>query len=644
MTELVGGARSRMTAWQFLRGLAKVVIGGALLLQALLFIVVLSLLMSILGSVSEGMKAGGDAPDVKVASGSALIFNPVGVLSETAPEPDPVEEALNEAFGGTTVGQVSVHDLIRVLETAQADEKIKLVVLDLQNLVIPDVFLSKALLLADAVEELRESGKRVVAISDGYGQNQYVVASEAGEVLMHKEGAVFMTGYGNHRTFYKSMLEKLDVTNNVFRVGTYKSALEPVLRDDMSPEAKEASLAYLEVLWGALTRRIDENRELGEGATDFYANQFVEILKAARGDLATAAQESGYVDRLMTRSEMKDFVSEIVGENEDGELNTVELDRYRRKVKAPKDREDVPNIAVVTVQGAIVDGAQEQGVASGEYISEQLREARENEDVSAVVMRVDSPGGSVFASELIRNEVQAIKEAGKPIVVSMSSLAASGGYWISAPADAIFARETTLTGSIGIFAYLPTFEDLAARFGIFTDGVGTTPFTAAEVIPFGAMPDELKATFQLNIQHGYDQFIDVVADGRGLGAEDVRQIAEGRVWVGVDAEERSLVDRFGGLDDAIADAAARAGIEDWDVVGVVEEKSRFEQFLEDLFTEAEGRGLIRPKRSFLNMPVDGFDRTAVGAAVKLLEKEARFQASFDDPKGIYARCLECGAL
>ncbi|MEM1379275.1 MAG: signal peptide peptidase SppA [Pseudomonadota bacterium] len=642
MTELSSGSgRSRVSAWSFLKGLAKVVVGGALLLQAVLFIAVFVLVISLLGAASDGMNGKSASAELEIEAGSTLYFNPKGLLGETTPEEDPLEEALNEAFGGGSIGQISVHKLVKIIETARDDEDISGMVLDLQGLAIPDIYLSKANLLADAIEDFRESGKEVIAVGDGYGQNQYLVASEANKVMMHHQGSVFMVGYGRYRTYYASLLEMLDVTTNVFRVGTFKSALEPVLRDDMSPEAEEANVAYLSVLWDNFTARVDENRDLGQGATDFYTKQVVEIVRAARGDLAVAAQDSGYVDQLVTRAELRDFYIELAGEDEDGNPNFVDLGEYKSRVESPEDRDDIGNVAVITVEGAIVDGAQETGVASGEFVSRQLRRAREDDDVKAVVLRVDSPGGSVFASELIRNEVQAIQAAGKPVVASMSSLAASGGYWISSPADAIWAQETTLTGSIGIFAYIPTFEKLAARYGVFTDGVGTGPMAAMSAAPIGPLPEESKLVIQNVIENGYRQFLDRVSEGRDIPLEEVAEIAEGRVWIGADAKDINLVDAFGGLDDAIADAAARADLEEWDVVGMGREKTRFEQFLESLGAEAEARGLISDVDGPFGVNSDNFDRTTLGQAIEILDRETRFQASFSDPNDIYVRCLEC---
>ncbi|MEE4211331.1 MAG: signal peptide peptidase SppA [Parvularcula sp.] len=635
MTDFSSSTRSRLTVWQFIKGFAKVVVGGALLLQALLFLILITAVLALVNGISDGMEAqGGKKAPFKIDEGSALMFNPAGLLAETTPAEDPFEKALEEAFGSSDAGQVSVHELVRAIEAAQNDERISSMVVDLSGLIVPDIYASKAHQLADAIEAFRESGKRVVAVADNYGQNQYMIASEADEVLMHTQGFVFMTGYGRFRTYYSSLLDKLDVTKNIFRVGTYKSALEPILRDDMSPAAEEANAAYLSVLWDRYTSRIDENRNLGAGSTERFANQIPEVLTAADGDIGLALVNGGFVDRLITRQERESYLEELVGKDADEELRLVELSDFTENLKKPTDRENVDNIAIVYVEGAIVDGDQETGVASGEYVSSRLREARLNEDVKAVVLRVDSPGGSVFASELIRNEVQALRAAGKPVVASMGSLAASGGYWVSANADRILADETTITGSIGIFGYVPTFEKLAERIGVYTDGVGTTPMSSIAAAPIGALPEEAKVVFQQSIEKGYRDFLSVVSGGRDMPIERVAEIAEGRVWVGADALDLGLVDEFGGLEDALVQAAELAGMEDYDVWMAPEEKSQFEQFLESLTAEAATRGVF-------GIGKDGSERTFLGAAAKLIEEETRYQATFTDPNGLYVRCLEC---
>ncbi|MEM9809875.1 MAG: signal peptide peptidase SppA [Pseudomonadota bacterium] len=633
--------RSRLTVWSFFRGFAKVVIGGALLLQAVLFLIVFAVILSVLGGVTAQLQGKNDnGPSLRVEDGSALIFNPEGVLSELEPDIDPVQQALQDALGGGSPGQVSVHKLVRTLEAAAEDERITTLILDLGDLIIPSAYTSKAHILADAVEAFRETGKRVVAVGDNYGQLQYLVASEADTVLMHEYGLLIMSGYGRYRTYYSSLLENLDVTKNIFRVGTYKSALEPILRDDMSPEAEQANIAYLSVLWDSYTARVDENRGLGNGTTAQFANQLPEALRAAGGDYALAAAEGGYIDQLADRATQRAFLVDLVGEDDEGELNAVGLKTYQIGVGQQDDRPSIANVAIVPVVGPIVMGDQEPGVASGDFVASQLRDALEDENVAAVVLRVDSPGGSVFASELIRDGVMALQAAGKPVVASMSSMAASGGYWVSAPADRIFAQPTTITGSIGIFAYVPTFENLAARFGVYTDGVGTTPVAGINAFPIAALPEQVTDMAQVAIEDGYEDFLSVVAEGRDLSMDRVNEIGQGRVWIGQTARSIALVDEFGGLRDAADAAAALAELEDYDLLGVEKPKSQFELFLENLAGSNAGQAVL--PHDVLGR--QKFDRSTLGQALKHVEKDIATQASLDDPAGMYIRCLVCEDL
>jgi protease-4 len=640
------GEKERLTAWGVLKTAFKVVVGLSLLVQSLLFIVLLLAIIGIAGGISASMK-GQDDPGslVKVEEGAALLLNPKGVLSEQAPAVDPFEEALSEALGGGGPSQVSVHDLVATVRAAKDDERIEALVLDLGGLYVPSIYASKAYYLADAIEEFRESGKRVIAISDRYTQEQYLIASEADTVLVHDYGEVFILGYGSYRTYFAEALARLKVTSHVFRVGTFKSALEPYLRDDMSPAAELANKAYLDVLWAAYAERVEANRGLPEGRVNRLAQDMPALLAAAGGDLARLAERAGLVDEVMGRAEQTAFVAAIVGEEEEEDAEVgfrhVAWSDYRNTIDKDLDRDDFGNVAVVTVSGAIVDGdVGGSDVAAGDLIADELRRAREDDDVKALVLRVDSPGGSAFASEVIRDEVLAIKAAGKPVVVSMGSLAASGGYWISAPADAIYAVPTTLTGSIGIFGYLPTLENTLREIGVNTDGVGTTPLAALTNAGLGPLPEDASELFQLSIENGYDRFLAVVAEGRGMSREAVDNVGQGRVWIGLTAKTINLVDQLGDYDEAVAGAAALAGLEDYDVVRMTDAKSPFELFIENLTGSAAEVGLAEPQRQRLFGSVSERPGT-IRQLTDAVRKEAAFQATFNDPNGAYVRCLEC---
>ena len=631
-----------MTVWDVLKTAFKVVVGFSLLVQSLLFLVLLVAIFGIVGGVTSQLAGEkGEGASVAFEDGAALVLNPQGVLSETAPESDPFSDGLNAVFGGGP-GAVSVHDLVRVVNAARDDDRIDALVLDLGGLYVPTIYASKAYYLAEAIEDFRESGKRVVAVGDGYTQEQYLLASEADTVLMHDYGQVFITGYGSYRTYYKSALDRLKVNSHVFRVGTFKSALEPYLRDDMSPAAKEANAAFLGVLWDRYTAHVEANRNLPAGRIDRFGQNQPTLLAQSGGDFGALAERAGLVDGLMGRAEQVAFVADIVGEGEDGEgFNSVGWRKYKLSVREPRDADDRPNVAVVTAAGSIMDGESNGGdVVGGDTLAGQLRDAREDEDVRAVVLRVDSPGGSAFASEVMRDEVLQLKAAGKPVIVSMGSLAASGGYWISAPADEIWAAPTTVTGSIGIFGYIPTLENTLAEVGVYTDGVGTTPLAGIAAAGTGPLPEQAEQLFQLSIEQGYDRFLSIVSEGRGMSKEAVDQVAQGRVWIGETAREIGLVDRLGDLDDAVAAAAERAGLEEYDVVGLTREKSTFERFLEGLTGEGVRLGLIEADEPDLFEATSG-RAGALQALAEQIKVEARYQASFNDPNATYARCVAC---
>ncbi|MEM9988019.1 MAG: signal peptide peptidase SppA [Pseudomonadota bacterium] len=632
-----------MTIWSFLKGLFKIVIGFSLFIQSLLFLILLIFVIGIVSTISVTLSGKADkGPSISVPEGAALVLNPEGVLVETAPPVDPFEEALAGAFGGPATNEVSVHELVAVIRAAKNDTRIEALVLDLQALQIPPIFASKAHYLASEVEAFRESGKPVVAIADAYTQEQYLIASEANDILMHDLGMVLMDGYGRYRTYFKSALDRLKVNSHIFRVGTFKSALEPYIRDDMSEAAKTANQAYLNVLWTNYTNAIDANRGLAPGSSKRLVNTTVERIVAAGGNAGQAALQAGFVDQLMARAEQIQFITNIVGPAKDdsGGFLGVPYSTYRISMPRAQDRQDIDNIAVVTAAGPIVDGDEPYGVAAGDIVAGKLRAARVNDAVKAVVLRVDSPGGSAFASEIIRDEVLELKAAGKPVIVSMGSLAASGGYWISANADEIWAAPTTVTGSIGVFGFVPTLENTMADLGVNTDGVGTTPLSGIAGAGLGPLPEAYSAIIQASVEEIYDRFLSVVASGRDLSPSRVDQIGQGRVWIGQTARGLSLVDQLGDLDDAITSAAEKAGLEDYDVTGLRNQKSRFEAFLEQF----AGADMSDLEETDMTSDLFGAKQTPSINIQKVAWQvwaEAKFLSSFNDPNAVYLRCIEC---
>lgn len=623
------------SVWGFVKGFGKLLIGALLLIQGVIGLVVMLMIVGVFVSIGNGISGSNGAEGPAIPKDAALLLNPNGVLVEQSETVDPFEQAIQGAYGASEPSQIEVHDLVKVVRAAAKDAKIKGLVLDLGRLYVPSISASKIHYLQSEIVKFKETGKPVYAIGDFYSQEQYLLASTADEIYLHDEGSVLFTGYGSYGTYLKTFLEKMLVTPHVFRVGTYKAAVEPFLRDDMSPDAKEANQAFLAVLWTNFSGSVEKARGLDAGAIDNFANNYNELLRASGGDFATTALNSKLVDKLMSRPDQLKAMKVAFGDSKDGKsFKNVDFSRYLLSLKGNEDGA-APNVAVVTVAGTIVDGAAPAGTAAGgDTVAGYLKSALEDENVKAVVLRVDSPGGSAFASEIIRDGVLALKAAGKPVVVSMGSLAASGGYWVSAPADEIWASPTTVTGSIGIFAFFPTFENAASHWGISVDGVGTNPLSSISAAGIGALDDDVADVFQQSVEKGYRDFLSVVSDGRNLDASYVDQVGQGRVWIGERAIGLKLVDKLGTIDEAVASAAALAGLEKFDQVEMVEEVSPFQMIFGNAAVKA--------------MAIAGMDehqaRARKGVIQKIIAKvegEAAFFDEFNDPTSLYARCMAC---
>lgn len=620
--------------WSFIKGFGKLLIGILLVLQGIVGLAVLLLFVGFFVAVSDGI-GGRKAVGPDVPKDAALFINPNGVLVEEAEVKDPFTHVFEQAYGVDDPQQIEVREMARAIRSAATDDRIKGIVLDLTQLYIPTISASKAHYIGAALDEFKSSGKKIFAVGDYYGQEQYLIASHADEIYMHNKGSLVLVGYGSYDAFLKTFLEKLLVTPHVFRVGTFKAAVEPFLRDDMSPEAKEANLAFLGSMWANYTKAVEQARGLPAGSLDRFANDLNAILRESNGDFAKAALKYKLIDHLSSRPEQLEAMKAAFGEDHLGEsFKSVDLQTYLRAVGPEKDG-SAPNVAVVTAAGTIVDGEASPGVAAGgDTIAGYLKQALDDEDVKAVVLRVDSPGGSAFASEIIRDGVLALKKSGKPVVVSMGSLAASGGYWISAPADEIWASPTTVTGSIGIFAFFPTFEKAAQHWGVTIDGVGTTSLASIYATGIGPLEENVADIFQQSVEDGYRDFLDVVAEGRNLDPAYVDTIGQGRVWVGQTAQGLKLVDHLGDIDEAVAAAAKLANLTEYDRVNVREEVSPFSM----LFGEAAAKAMqtlgIRRAQAEAS-------RSIVEKVVAAVKKEAAFFMEFNDPGALYARCVVC---
>lgn len=566
------------------------------------------------------------APNPAPTAGSgALVIRLNGTLVEQPENVDPLS-LINRT--SDVAAQYRLRDVVSSLRAAAKDSSIKAVVLDLDRFVggaqttITDA--------AAAVDEVRRAGKPVLAYATGYTDDSYQLAAHASEVWMDPLGAVMLAGPGGTQLYYKGFLDKIGVTANIYRVGTYKSAVEPFIRSDQSPEARAANQALADSLWQTWRQNVSQARPKARVAA--YAAAPETFIAGADGNIAQAAVAAGMVDKLGDRIAFGDRVADLAGEGDGpGAFKTVSFARYAAAHSTPSGGK----IGVLTVAGEIVDGQAGPGTAGGDTIADLLCEELARDRIKALVVRVDSPGGSVTGAERIRSAIMAAKAKGLPVVVSMGSVAASGGYWVSTPAERIFAEPSTITGSIGVFGIIPTFQGTLAKLGLSADGVKTTPLSGE--------PDLLRGTsgkfdqlVQLGVEDIYKRFVGLVAQSRKLTPEKVDEIGQGRVWAGSMARQIGLVDQFGSLDDAITDAARRAKLDPATAkpMFIERELNPFEKFLRDMTLADDGaeeiaasdpwtRAARQPQRIALQ---------AMGDATRILAGPA-----------IQIRCIECGA-
>lgn len=595
------------------RLILNLVFFGLLLLILILFVV----------AMGKGASSGNALQDR-----TTLVIAPEGRLVEQF-SADPVSRALSKAIGDNSAEEVQLRDLIRALDAARTDKKIERVVLELDKLQ-PSGFASMREVAA-ALQELRAAGKQVVAFSENMSQSQYLLAAQANEVYLDPMGGVVLEGLGRYRQYFRTGLQdKLGVDVHLFKVGEYKSAAEPYVLDAASPQAKEADLFWMNDVWQRYLADIAKARKLDAAQLAAGIDTMPEGIAAAGGDLAKFALQQKLVDGLKTREEVEDLLTDrgVADEDADGGFRSVNLDAYLSALDSRRSPVDSrPQVAVIVAAGEIAGGDLPAGRVGGVSTSALLREARDDKDVKAVVLRVDSPGGEVFASEQIRREVVALKAAGKPVVVSMGDLAASGGYWISMNADRIYADPSTITGSIGIFGMIPNVARSLDKIGVHTDGVGTTRFAGAFDMT-RPMDPAVGQVIQSVINKGYADFTGKVADARNKPVEAVDEVARGRVWSGAQAKERGLVDEFGGLKAAVADAAKRAKLGEVDKVRVryIEKGATpFAQFMSGFAGSHAGAWMLGES---------GMARLMLARSMPELDTQLRFvEDAARDPRG-----------
>ncbi|OEF27673.1 signal peptide peptidase SppA [Vibrio rumoiensis] len=560
----------------------------------------------------------------------ALVLNLDGPIVEQRTYVNPLDSISGTVFDNELPKENVLYDIVTTLRAAATDNSISGLVLNLSQM--PETNLTKLRYIAKAISEFKATGKPIYAYGDFYNQSQYYLASYASQAFLSPDGAVLLKGYSAYNLYYKDLLDKLDVTTHIFRVGTYKSAVEPFLRNDMSTAAKESATAWLTQLWGAYVDDVAHNRKIDTKALNPSMDEFLAKMKSVDGDLAKLSLETGLVDQLMTRQQATDFFASQFGASKDHRYNRINYYDYKAKVAIPVVN-TADQIAVVVASGTILDGTQPKGRIGGDSTASLLAQARLDKNVKAVILRVDSPGGSAFASEIIRNEIEALKKAGKPVVASMSSLAASGGYWISMSADKIIAQPTTLTGSIGIFGVITTFEKGLNKLGVHTDGIGTSPFSGVGLT--NGLSEGASQAMQMGIEHGYHRFISLVGKNRDMKTDEVDNVAQGRVWTGQDAMKHGLVDQLGDFDDAIKAAANLAHLDSYKLTWVDKPLSPTQQILEDFF---------RTLNTSLGNPLEKWIPDALKPAAAQMSNSVDLLNSFNDPKGYYAFCLNCEAI
>ncbi|WP_386693051.1 MULTISPECIES: signal peptide peptidase SppA [unclassified Lonepinella] len=619
--------------WKALNFIRRVVMN----LVFLLFVLFLATVISLFNLPKNNVQLVGEQ--------GALLLNLDGYLADNRETSLSWQKALNELEGSNIPRKISTFDVVYAIENAKNDERIKGLVLDLNYFEGAD--LPALEYVGSAIQHFKAQHKPVIALSENYSQDQYFLASFADEIYLNPVGTVDIYGLSAQNLYFKSMLDQLEVTPHIFRVGTYKSAVEPFLRDDMSPEARANGERWLKGMWTNFRDIVAKNRQIEPNQVLPDSQQYLADLKALKGDSSAYAKQRKLITEFTTRTEIQQKLTALFGENTQDdviEFKNVDFDTYLaalpdRQLGDSHSSNPTHKIAVVNVEGAIVDGESEKDEVGGDTIANLLHQAADDEAVKAVILRVNSPGGSAFASEVIRQEIDNLQAIGKPVVTSMGAEAASGGYWISSTTDYIVADKNTITGSIGIFSIFPTFENSLKKIGVSADGIRTSKLS--ELSSTSPLSDELKEVFQLEIEQGYDRFLDVVSRGRHLSKAEVDKIAQGQVWLGQDALQHKLVDELGDFETAVKKAKELADQQtgekaDYSVEWFDEEPQGFKALLQSL--QQGTKSLVKTSVSeMVGLP-------EVKQVQGQLKNQLGILGKFNDPKGQYLYCLNCGVV
>ncbi|HGH5086100.1 TPA: signal peptide peptidase SppA [Salmonella enterica subsp. enterica serovar Minnesota] len=612
------------TLWRFIAGFFKWT------WRVLNFVreMVLNLFFIFLVLVGVGiwMQIGNGSNSEQTARG-ALLLDISGVIVDKPSTNHRLGALARQLFGASSdrLQENSLFDIVNAIRQAKDDRNITGIVLDLKNFTGADQ--PSMRYIGKALREFRDSGKPIFAVGENYSQGQYYLASFANKIWLSPQGQVDLHGFATNGLYYKTLLDKLKVSTHVFRVGTYKSAVEPFIRDDMSPAAREADSRWIGELWQNYLHTVSANRQISPQQLFPGAQAIIDGLTSVGGDTAKYALDHKLVDALASSADVEKALTKQFGWSKT-ENNYRAISYYDYSLKTPADTGGT--IAVIFANGAIMDGEETPGNVGGDTTASQIRDARLDPKVKAIVLRVNSPGGSVNASEVIRAELAAAKAAGKPVVVSMGGMAASGGYWISTPANYIVASPSTLTGSIGIFGVINTVENSLSSIGVHSDGVSTSPL--ADISMTKALSPEVQQMMQLSIEYGYKRFITLVADARKRTPEQIDKIAQGHVWTGEDAKANGLVDSLGDFDDAVAKAAELAKLKQWHLDYYQDEPTVLDMVMDSM------TGSVR---AMLPEAIQAMLPAPLVSAANTVKAEGNKLAAFNDPQNRYAFCLTC---
>ena len=598
--------------WSFL-GLLRKVIGMASFLVVLVFL--LSLFSSRLPTIHNN---------------SVLIVDPQGQLVDQL-QGDAYERAVNEVFGEIT-SEVLVDDVVEALYYAKNDPRITLIILRLDQL--SGGGLSKLERIGIALDEVRESEKKIIAYADYYSQESYYLAARVNEIYLHPEGIFFPDGYSYYSNYYKDLINKIKVDWNIFRAGAYKTAVEPFIRNNMSAESMDSRSRIAGNLWNKYETDVISVRNLADKSISNYARDLLDDIEKEKTNVASIAYDMNLFDGLLTKDQVELQISEELNiAKVDFNEHTIAFNDYLAVMRLDENSVDYEdNIAIIVASGEILNGKQAPGLIGGESTAMLLKKALYDESIHGVMLKIDSPGGSAFASEQILEQVIALQAAQKPVVVLMGSVAASGGYWIAMSADKIFASPVTITGSIGVFAMFPTLQNSLAELGIYTDGSGTNQWSGSFRID-REMSSEVKRLVQSQVDYGYDEFINKVSKHRNIPKDTVRTVAEGQIWTGAEALDNGLIDALGGFNDALNEIEALTNLSETEY-GLI--------YLQPEISPTESLAI-----SFLNtlhsLDITFLKSSSMSPAFDYLNSQIeQFMLPwlhFNDPKGLYAYCF-----